>query len=365
MARGASYRCVSRLLSVFALAILLVPLFAQEPESPSIRASVPLVLAPVTVTDKKGNFIDGLSVEDFRLTDEGVAQKIRMDTSDTVLAPVSLMVLIQASGISAPVLARTERVGGLIKPLVIGDRGQAAVIEFDDEIRVRADFTTDSNIIRTAFQGTRSRSLRAARLIDAVAEGVKMLETRSPNYRRVMLILSESRDRGSESKLSDAIDLAQRAGVVVYPATYSTTASAFASSPSDAPSMPIPPDPVEATTNNPSANSAARTSGNSAGTSRSANAVDLLGGVRELSRIGKANAADALARSTGGRHLAFLTLASLENAISRVGEEIHSQYLLSFTPTPSAKEDFHKIQVAIPSHPDALIRVRPGYWPQK
>src|SRR5665213_3882174 len=108
------------------------------------------------------------------------------------------MVLIQASGISAPALARIERVGGLIKPLVIGQRGQAAVIEFDDEIRVRTDFTPDSDLISAAFQRTRSRSIRTARLIDAVAAGIKMLETRSPNNRRVMLILSESRDRGSK-----------------------------------------------------------------------------------------------------------------------------------------------------------------------
>jgi len=38
---------------------------------------------------------------------------------------------------------------------------------------------------------------------------------------------------------------------------------------------------------------------------------------------------------------------------------------LSFTPTPSAKDGFHQIQVAIPSHPDAVVRVRMGYWPQK
>jgi hypothetical protein len=95
------------------------------------------------------------------------------------------------------------------------------------------------------------------------------------------------------------------------------------------------------------------------------NNVDLLGGAIELGRIGKTNVAAALARSTGGHHLAFLTLASLEKAISRAGEEIHSQYLLSFTPTSSAKEGFHQIQVAIPSRPDAVIRVRPGYWPQK
>jgi len=327
---------VLRSFPLLAAAALLVPLLAQEPDNSTIRANVPLVLAPVTVTDKKGNFIDGLSVDDFRLTDDGVAQKIRMDTSDTVLAPVSLMVLIQASGISAPVLARIERVGGLIKPLVIGQRGQAAVIEFDDEIRVRTDFTPDSDLISAAFQKTRSRSIHTARLIDAVAEGVKMLDTRSPNNRRVMLILSESRDRGSKSKLSDVIEQAQRAGVAVYAATYSVQGSTFLSSPSTSPSMP-------------------GGDGN----------LDILGGALELARIGKANVADALARASGGRHLSFLTLESLESVISRAGEEIHSQYLLSFTPTPSTKDGFHQIQVAIPSHPDAVIRVRLGYWPQK
>ena len=331
----ASHRYVLRWPCVFLAAILLFPLLAQEPESSAtIRANVPLVLAPVTVTDKKGNFIDGLKVEDFRLNDEGVPQQIRMDTSDTVLAPVSLMVLIQASGISTPVLARIQQVGGMIKPLVIGERGRAAVIEFDDEIRVRTDFTADSSVIRTAFEGTRSRSIRTARLIDAVVEGVKMLDTRPPNNRRVMLILSESRDRGSKTKLREAIELAQRAGVVVYPATYSVQASTFVSKPADSPSMP-----------------------------GGDNNVDLLGGAIELGRIGKANVAAALARSTGGHHLAFLTLASLEAVISRAGEEIHSQYLLSFTPTSSKKEGFHQIQVAIPSRPDAVIRVRPGYYP--
>jgi len=332
----ASHKYVLRSFPLLAAAALLVPLLAQEPDNSTIRANVPLVLAPVTVTDKKGNFIDGLSVDDFRLTDDGVAQKIRMDTSDTVLAPVSLMVLIQASGISAPVLARIERVGGLIKPLVIGQRGQAAVIEFDDEIRVRTDFTPDSDLISAAFQKTRSRSIHTARLIDAVAEGVKMLDTRSPNNRRVMLILSESRDRGSKSKLSDVIEQAQRVGVAVYAATYSVQGSTFLSSPSTSPSMP-------------------GGDGN----------LDILGGALELARIGKGNVADALARTSGGRHLSFLTLESLESVISRAGEEIHSQYLLSFTPTPSTKDGFHQIQVAIPSHPDAVIRVRLGYWPQK
>src|SRR5579862_7976825 len=105
----------------------------QEPENPTLRANVPLVLAPVTVADKKGNFIDGLAASDFVLTDDGVPRQIRMDTSDTVLAPVAVVVAIQSSGISTPELVKIRRVGGLIKPLVAGDRGQVAVIAFDDE----------------------------------------------------------------------------------------------------------------------------------------------------------------------------------------------------------------------------------------
>jgi len=169
--------------------MLMPPVFAQQDaENPPLQANVPLVLAPVTVTDKKGKLIDGLMVEDFRLTDDGKPRPVTMDTSDTVLAPVSLVVLIQASGISTPALARIAQVGGLIKPLVIGERGQAAVLEFDDELRLRTDFTADSGAIKSAFEGTRSRSIRTARLIDAVAEGVRMLDTRAANHRRVLLI---------------------------------------------------------------------------------------------------------------------------------------------------------------------------------
>src|SRR5271168_5022285 len=95
--------------------VLTVAISAQQ--QPTISTNVPLVLVPVTVTDRKGNFIDGLSVDDFVLADDGVRQRVRMDRSDTVLAPVSLVVAVQCSGISAAVLAKINRVGGMIQPL--------------------------------------------------------------------------------------------------------------------------------------------------------------------------------------------------------------------------------------------------------
>jgi VWFA-related protein len=302
---------------------------AQQP--PPIQANVPLVLVPVTVTDKKGNLMDGLNEDDFIVADDGVRQRIHLDTSDTVLAPVSLVVAVQCSGISAAVLAKINRVGGMIQPLVAGDRGRAAVIAFDDEVRVLQDFTGDQNKIRVAFEHVEPRVIRAGKMIEAVAEAVQMLNTRPENSRRILLILSESRDRRSKMKLADAIVMAQRAGVLIYPATYSAYATPWTARSEDNPPMPGGP--------------------------------DYMGGVIDLWRLGTTNTAEAFARATGGHHLSFETLSGLENAITRAGEEIHSQYLLSFVPHETDNKGYHHIEVAVPAKSDAIVRARPGYWP--
>ncbi len=314
------------------------PVLAQQPEeSPTLHANVPLVLAPALVTDRKGNIIDGLSEKDFILTDDGKPRPVHMDTSDTVLAPISIVILIQSSGISTPELNRIHGIGPMIKPIITGDRGRAAVLSYDREIRLRQDFTGDANKIQLAIEEINPYSVKAAHLTDAVLQGVDMLATRPPNSRRVLLVLGESRDRGSKASLSDAIERVQRAGVTVYFGTYSAQASAWTVKPEDDPSMP------DANGNN----------------------VDFAAPIVELARLGKTNAADAFARASGGRHLSFTLYSALENVISRTGEELHGQYLLSFVPAENNSDAFHRIEVKVPSRPDVIIRVRPGYWPDK
>jgi len=314
---------IRRLCVPFALSVALA---AQQP--PTIQTNVHLVLVPATVTDRKGNFIDGLNPGDFLVTDDGVKQNFHLDTSDTVLAPVSLVVAVECSGISAAVLAKINRVGSLIQPLVAGDRGRAAVIAFDDEVRVFQPFTSDGSKIRAAFERIQPRVIRKGKMLDAVAESVKLLETQPENRRRVLIILSESRDRGSKMKLADAMELVERAGVMVYPATYSIYATPWTAKPEDNP--PVPGSYVD--------------------------------GLVDLLRLGKENTAEALARATGGRHLSFETLKGLEESIIRAGEEIHSQYLLSFVPVQPGKQ-YHHIEVMIPKRTGAIVRARPGYWP--
>jgi VWFA-related protein len=324
---------MNRAFEIASVIVALSVASGAQQQPPPLQANAPLVLVAATVTDKKGNLIDGLTADDFIVADDGVRQDIRLDTSDTVLAPVSLVVAVQCSGISAAVLAKINRVGGMIQPLVAGDRGRAAVIAFDDEVRVLQDFTGDATKIRVAFEHIEPRVIRAGKMIEAVAQSVQMLDQRPLNSRRILLVLSESRDRRSKMKLADVIVMAQRAGVLIYPATYSAYATPWTARSEDNPSMPGGP--------------------------------DYMGGMIDLVRLGTTNTAEAFARATGGHHLSFETLSGLENAITRAGEEIHGQYLLSFVPRESSNKGYHHIEVAVPSKSDAIIRTRPGYWPRQ
>lgn len=74
--------------------------------------------------------------------------------------------------------------------------------------------------------------------------------------------------------------------------------------------------------------------------------------------------ADVLTKGTGGASFSFARQAGLESAIARLGEELHSQYVLSFTPT-DAEPGYHRIEVQIVNQPKAQIRARPGYWATK
>src|SRR5437763_11418923 len=81
----------------------------------------------------------------------------------------------------------------------------------------------------------------------------------------------------------------------------------------------------------------------------------------ELGRKGKPSTAQALARTTGGVVAGFLTVKSLERVIANLGEELHSQYLLSFTPAVDVSHGLHRIQVKVRNRDDLLVRARPGY----
>jgi VWFA-related protein len=199
-------------------------------------------------------------------------------------------------------------------------------------------------------------------MLDAVHESIERLQQRS-NSRRVLLLISESRDRGSETALDQVAVAAQTAGVTVYAATYSAFKTGFTSksSPTGELQTARPGAPMDEN----STVSGEPPRCNPAGCPDpplppQEHRVDILGGMGEIIRLGKTNTTEALAKGTGGAIFPFTRLKGLEEAIQRLGAELHSQYLLTFTPD-NFTDGYHRLEVRVDGS-DFRVRARPGYW---
>jgi VWFA-related protein len=327
---------------------------SSPPADPSVRATfrtqTQVVQVPVVVMDRKGRPLHGLDPHQFQVLDDGRPQQILVDTFETGVAPIALIIAVQTSGISAAVLAKVHEIGSMIQPIVTGERGRVALLGFNEEIRWHQDWTRNPDEIASSLWKLRPGEPTKARLLDAVLEAAKKLEGQE-GRRRVLLLISESRDRGSESELDAVLAALQSAGVLVYAATYSAFKTAFTTRPGDADRPDKVPGPPNPATSPQSPRLAERSVPNAD------NRMDILGGLRELMRLGKERATELLTGQTGGRELPFARQKGLEQAITALGEELHSHYLISFRPD-CPRDGYHAIQVIAPGD----IRARKGYW---
>ncbi len=318
------------LAGLLAVPLLPIPSPAQEP---TFRTSAPVVLVPVTVTDRKGKFVEGLQAEDFALLSDGKEKSFHMDAAESVSAQLAIVIAVQTNDTSATANLKVKKVGSLIQPLITGEKGRAAVVGFGDTSILLADFTKDPNVIAEAFQRTvASQGSNSARQIDAVAYAAQLLDARPQGERKIVILLGESKDRGSVTPLGEALKTIQKDAVTVFAATWSPYQTAFTTKGNDMPNA---------------------TSGGAG--------VDLLSAGIELARLAKQDSAKALVEATGGEKLGFATLKGLENALTRLGEELHGQYLLSF-PAQDAAPGYHSLEVQIKDRRGLKIRARAGFW---
>jgi VWFA-related protein len=334
----------------------------QPPESAKLKVQVALVNLPVTVRDAKGEMVNNLDAKDFRITDNGVEQKI--SHFDLGGDPVSLLVLIETSSRIDPILPEMHRTGILLTQTVMAREGEAAVVGFNDGVDKLQDFTTDADAIENVVTQLQTGT-SGLKLYDAMAIGVDMLASRKPQptlddpgRRRVMLVLSETVDVGSEAKLGEVLRKAQLANIVIYSVGLSTTRSELKSEPKHQGPAPIAP---------PGINTLPPPPGRapSPGNESTGNAVDLLGlaiwAVEHADNKVKDHAMDVACVATGGTHLSTYKNRSIENAIDEIGGELHSQYTISYAPAGTNDTGYHEIQVQV-DRKNLKIRARPGYY---
>jgi VWFA-related protein len=328
---------------------------AQENMDRPIVIRSNLVVAPTVVLDHRGNFVNGLQAHDFQLTDNGKPQDIKVDVT---YVPISLVVAIQANATAEPVLPKVRKIGSLLQGVLTGDQGEVAILAYDHRVQTLQDFTTDTTKIDEALAKLRAGS-RTNCLNDAVVAAVRMLNTRPPGRRRILLVIGEARDYGSEAKVRQALTDLQFANVSVYTVNINRLVNSFRQKQQDPRPDPRPPGAVALPAGVPP------TPDNVAQLYGSANTADFVPVFAEIFRASKSifvqNPLEVYTKFTGGDERAFISQKDLESALSSVGDELHSQYLLTYVPSNKLEGGFHDIVVTV-DRANVKIRTRPGYW---
>lgn len=365
------------MVSALAVMTAAAPSHAQEPV---FRLNAPLVVAHTTVTNAKGRYLDGLEASDFTLLVDGTPASFDLDFS---YVPISLVIVVENCGDCGAAIKKIRKIGPMIEPLITGERGEAALVSYSDRVNILQRFERGGGIAETISKIRPSGN--GAVLYDALTEAVHLLTPRLRGRRGVILHIGEKIDRGSQRTIKETADLIERSNVLVYSLTYSRLRSAFTdreawkdrtdesefrdtpedgimrTPPATAPyGLPGPPEPHstgavvmgQGAAPGPEPLSGPNPRGD----------ANLLGIVDILRDAAGKNAARELTRLTGGVEDGFNRQDALEKAIARIGEELHSQYLLSFRPSGGDPGRFHRIDIQVRTDPGARVRTRPGYW---
>jgi VWFA-related protein len=328
----------------------------QDSGVAKITVTTRTVLAPTTVMEKKtGSFINGLALSNFTLLDNDKPQKIDADFS---YAPISVALVIQANSDVEPVLPKLKKAGLLLHGLITGDTGEVAVIAFDHRIQVLQDFTKDPDKIDDSLERLKAGSSGAA-LIDSIAEATRMLSHRPAGNRRIILLVAQDRDKGSKAKQAETVRGLEFNSVQIYAVDVGKYFPALMRTPQDPrPAYGgIPPAAIGSTRGDTATDTTAMQN------YQLGNWLNIAPPIyRSITEIFKLTPEQAFTRYTGGTTYTFAAkTSSLERAIDDIGKEIHSQYVLSYTPNNENEPGFHTIKVMV-DKVGLEVRTRPGYY---
>jgi VWFA-related protein len=280
---------------------------AGDETSSTITRRVNEVNWVFTVMDRHGRYVKDLKKEDFSVFDnDRPVNRIRSFQNETDL-PLQVGLLIDASNsIRERFKFEQESAIEFLNDTIRRKYDKAFVVGFDVTPEVTQDFTDDAEALSQGIRVLRPGGGTA--LFDALYFACRdklMKEPHSGPVRKAIILLTDGDDNQSHVTREEAIEMAQRAEVVVY--TISTNLTDKGG-----------------------------------------------GGDKILQRI-----ADA----TGGRSYTPFQLTDVADAFGKIQDELRSQYALSFRP-PELNPDgsFHVVQILAKNHKGLRIRGRLGYY---
>jgi len=302
---------------------------AQEDQS--FSAQVTLVRVPTLVRDVNGTLVSGLHAADFIVEDDGVAQPVHLDEA-TEAEPVSLMIAVQSGRKAPDEYKRMTGLASMLDPILSNSANEAAVLFFDSKLDLVQDFTSDGDRIEEQLKKLPSGDHGAA-VMDAVAYSSRLLGRRPEGRKRVLLLISETRDHGSKfTTLESALAAINNNNVSIYTLPF-------------APYLSQQLDDLRGSNKD-----------------EWSPVIDLWAKMQDLRQAMRKNIPHTLASITGGEYQLFLSRNGFEDHLIDFANHLHTRYELSFEPK-SPHPGLHHIRVRLrdASNKSTLL-YRTTYW---
>jgi VWFA-related protein len=336
---------------------------AQENNaSPSaVRVRSNLVMVPVFVNTKHGHPVFDLKANDFVLTDDGTVQLVALE-EDTDSQPLAVAIVVETGGEGATHLADYQELDSILNAVVGNVEHRVAVVAFDGKPHLIVPFTSKTEDASNALASL-SAGGHGAAILDAVTFAVGQLREQPAQYRRAIVLLSETIDQGSETKLNDALRLISDTNTAIYSFAFSSTRSAVSHEASKFGSH----DP------GPEHGCFSRTGADSEYEGHySKQVLDCISQLAPPLRLAtmtfltarnslRTNTAESLAQLTGGEFFHFRDARDLKVGLIALSNDIPNYYVLSFQPA-NPLPGLHALRVATKDRPQFVTRFRREYW---
>jgi len=357
------------------ITLALTPLAALAQSSPTPPTTPPptlmpnvtfttrttIVLVPALVRTKSGQLVYTLKADDFTLTDNGVEQKLSLE-EDTDTQPLALVIAVETGGEGANQLYKLADVGNFLEAVVGGVRHRVAVVSFDSTPRLQQNFTDKMPKVQNAMRNLTPGDKGAA-ILDALNYSVDLLRNQPPEFRRAILLISETLDRDSNINLSQALRAISDTNTAIYALAFPTARNELKHGPSRAVHDSAPGPPGGCMAKDPTAdiqqNKAAQAWG----------CLGLLVPPLRIAQVAVIAAIDGLrhntpetvAHLTGGEYYKVESLSSITKDLITISNHVPNRYVLSFHPESPAPGP-HAIELRLKNYSNLIVTARTSYW---
>jgi VWFA-related protein len=338
-----------------------------------IRTKSTVVLVPALVRTGNGKVVFTLKADDFRVTDDGVPQQLTLD-EDTGGEPLALVVAVETGGGGRERLDSYRSLDAAMTAMVGAVPHRVAVVSFDSAPKLVRDFTPEMDAAAATLANLDAGDKGAA-ILDAISFSVDLLRKQPPTYRRAILLISETIDRDSQTKLDDALRAISDTNTAIY-------SVAFSSGKADAAHYAYHELPVRKTDGGfqigsnaypgPPHGCMGKDPDPDATKNKAVQAYDCLGLLAPplaLAKMAAIRAADGLQRNvpetvaqlTGGEYFKFENGKTLQRDLFTISNHVPNRYVLSFHPA-APHAGFHAIELKLKDYPGLRVEARSGYW---